>query len=602
MDSNANSFPYQAISSAAGEIRLLTIEPHADSTTDVSCRLSNASLGDPPPYEALSYMWGDPKYRNPILLNGQQFMVNANLDAALHYLRKTNESRTIWADAICIDQGNFAERASQVRQMRDVYRKCRCCLLWLGLADGINALTLEFLEQPLPTDKNEAIRAAHTKLTKISSLSQTNRVMKDLKIMLKEYAEWNRMWIVQEVSLAPHVQVILGKHNFSWEVLDAFSEATFWMWRLEQRGQQFDLGHLPAGMGASMAMFRQRRRSQSGEYLPLYKVWHGMKLSGCECTEEKDNIFALLGLVDSELNIHPEYNVDFRQTYNEVTRRCISYYRNLDILSYVTSPISISRNLPTWIPDFASSDYVQNALVPAPGVFTAGTHSLYPSKMRIHSSVSPTMLSVSGLMLGQIFAHISEPRTSAGNDWTQVQERDALVQILAKLEKCQFPPDYYGRETTFDACWRSLCLDHTYVDADEGPRRLRLSDITRLRTAVHAFIDEGTQNHPSNGLEAEDKRKSRDELFLNLQTSIGLRLSAVGPGLLAMVPDRAKEGDELCILWGSPIPHVVHRMAPDDASNTFFMVGPAYVHGVMDGEAMSPSAIKIGDEIVLNLI
>ena len=61
---------------------------------------------------------------------------------------------------------------------------------------------------------------------------------------------------------------------------------------------------------------------------------------------------------------------------------------------------------------------------------------------------------------------------------------------------------------------------------------------------------------------------------------------------IGLVPHCAKEGDILAILCGAPIPFVlrVPEIFPNPAQTSLesprFLVGDAYVHGVMDGEVL----------------
>jgi hypothetical protein len=85
----------------------------------------------PPAYEAVSYTWGDPKgpwseipdkrrlrrYYN-IRVNGQMVTIGFNLRAALRRFRDRTEVKTIWVDAICIDQKTRTRGVSRSRRWR----------------------------------------------------------------------------------------------------------------------------------------------------------------------------------------------------------------------------------------------------------------------------------------------------------------------------------------------------------------------------------------------------------------------------------------------------------------------------------------------------
>lgn len=90
------------------------------------------SLDDNPVYETISYVWGDGKVRKPIVVNGSRIEVTVNLFSALRRFRRPDTPRVLWADAVCIDQGDKNERSSQVRLMGRVYEECWQVLIWLG--------------------------------------------------------------------------------------------------------------------------------------------------------------------------------------------------------------------------------------------------------------------------------------------------------------------------------------------------------------------------------------------------------------------------------------------------------------------------------------
>jgi hypothetical protein len=109
------------------------LKPHNEKehASIVRCKLSHVTFGEKPQYEALSYTWGDPNDLEDIIINGLKIKVRANLYSALRHLR-TKEPRVLWADAICIDQGNFQERTYQVGLMDYIYTRASCVLVWLG--------------------------------------------------------------------------------------------------------------------------------------------------------------------------------------------------------------------------------------------------------------------------------------------------------------------------------------------------------------------------------------------------------------------------------------------------------------------------------------
>ncbi|EON63562.1 hypothetical protein W97_02790 [Coniosporium apollinis CBS 100218] len=98
-------------------------------------------LPKPPVYEALSYVWGDPKVRKAIRVSNEgkagqegELQVTVNLYSALQHLRLRDRPRMLWADAVCIDQSNVEERAQQVMIMGRIYALAKKVVVWLGEA------------------------------------------------------------------------------------------------------------------------------------------------------------------------------------------------------------------------------------------------------------------------------------------------------------------------------------------------------------------------------------------------------------------------------------------------------------------------------------
>lgn len=99
----------------------------------IACRFRVASLELCVPYFALSYTWGAEDDGHMIDIEGHRFLVRKNLwDFLLQtrnrrkwYGHETSQDRELllWIDAVCIDQGNVAERNHQVEMMGNIYKQ-----------------------------------------------------------------------------------------------------------------------------------------------------------------------------------------------------------------------------------------------------------------------------------------------------------------------------------------------------------------------------------------------------------------------------------------------------------------------------------------------
>ncbi|KAK5653728.1 hypothetical protein OQA88_7884 [Cercophora sp. LCS_1] len=119
-------------------------------------------------YEAVSWAWGDPRKNAEIeilddLRDRWIFKVSQKLNEALKAVRSPNSVRTVWIDAVCIDQGNDFEKSHQVPMMDRIY----------GQAE-----------------------------------ESTTRMMR---------RDWfSRRWIIQEIALAKKAKVFCGSSSMDW--------------------------------------------------------------------------------------------------------------------------------------------------------------------------------------------------------------------------------------------------------------------------------------------------------------------------------------------------------------------------------------------------
>jgi hypothetical protein len=90
---------------------------------------------------------GDPKQTHTIELDGLVKEIGNNLQVALQHLRSDREARTLWVDALCIDQDNDTEKSEQVTAMANIYRQSGSTLVWLGEHDEIVDLAFDTLEE-----------------------------------------------------------------------------------------------------------------------------------------------------------------------------------------------------------------------------------------------------------------------------------------------------------------------------------------------------------------------------------------------------------------------------------------------------------------------
>ncbi|KAF1975758.1 HET-domain-containing protein, partial [Bimuria novae-zelandiae CBS 107.79] len=83
-------------------------------------------------YEAISWVWGSPLNSTTLSYRGQNITIRRNLEDALRAFRHADRPRTLWADALCINQEDLEEKGKQVVVMGTIYSHASSVLIWFG--------------------------------------------------------------------------------------------------------------------------------------------------------------------------------------------------------------------------------------------------------------------------------------------------------------------------------------------------------------------------------------------------------------------------------------------------------------------------------------
>ena len=134
---------YSPLKDPASCIRHLWLFGAQDFNAPLKCHMFEGTIGSYIAYDALSYTWGDPpsgEYSISVQLNdpSSKSSVLASVDItqslfeALRHLRRASESRSLWVDALFINQEDSIEKSAQVQMMADIYSKAQQVIGWLG--------------------------------------------------------------------------------------------------------------------------------------------------------------------------------------------------------------------------------------------------------------------------------------------------------------------------------------------------------------------------------------------------------------------------------------------------------------------------------------
>ncbi|KAK3900987.1 heterokaryon incompatibility protein-domain-containing protein [Staphylotrichum tortipilum] len=216
-----NTAAYQGCGLDEDNIRLLEISPAASDTSPLVCTLREATFRSRPEFDALSYRWGpdDPAEKETITLNGYPFEVRRNLRDALRFLRRRTPPRqAFWIDAVCINQGDIAEKTRQLRIMDQIYFRASMVVVWLGA--GKYAELQREMAGGGPGEKPEDEKPQDEEPEGMKPKDDTSKHslsrQQELARYLRTDPYWGRLWILQEIGSARKLEVCYGEQAMPW--------------------------------------------------------------------------------------------------------------------------------------------------------------------------------------------------------------------------------------------------------------------------------------------------------------------------------------------------------------------------------------------------
>jgi ankyrin repeat protein len=272
---------------------------------ELECELFPQSLSNNEyvSYEALSYVWGSSELVECIMLNQKRHWITDNLYSALQYLRLHDRDRYLWIDAICIDQVNKEEQGSQVQQMGKIFSSAKGVLFWLGKATIEIASLMDTLDQHLST-------GADCRLGQLTFNDDLRDKCRTGLLQLLRRQWFTRVWILQEVANARKATVCSGTWSIPAEIFACAPSV---------------IGEEPEPHCQSILEIMLRpSRSESwwGQKRDLYTLLR--KFQASKATDERDKIYALLGMSSNPLDMQ-SIDIDYQKPTHQVIHQAISH-------------------------------------------------------------------------------------------------------------------------------------------------------------------------------------------------------------------------------------------------------------------------------------
>lgn len=575
---------YELLELQPGEFRVFQLDPSQDPSAPVVIHLINASLDDPPAYDALSYRWSGSN-GHTITVNGAELPVTENLFLALHSLRQTSGPRplTLWVDGICINQASIHERNEQVPLMGQIYTQAQTVRVWLGDEEpGVDA----------------AFDLVHD-CGRSQAADVVDRVLRDeagtralTELLHRPY--WGRMWMFQEIVLAPSIVVHCGRYEVPWahiQWLDTVTaDSRLWS------GHQVDNSWIGDFRESMLGIYhfslpKKEYQNIKSVVLPTRKL---------ACQDPRDKLYALLGVCSTLAEtVKVDYAIPTREVYTDFARSQIESDKELYTLlsAGLWDPANgEDLDLPSWVPDLRGTAGFDDRYVGGAyrGVFNAadaedGTLSFAFSERKGHS-----ILEVEALLLDTVQTCADFAADDDGQARKALIDTFCLAADGADLSVTKLR-GFFEAVAFADAIGRDAeRLQRTILGFFEDLRRLYGSRLA-LTGFLESFEDvglqilqRGTSDDPLDLFSGEELHRDRLEyLGRASQNSEDDRDSAVfctAKGYIGLGSSRVVQGDVVAIIRGCRVPVVLRRYG-----SYLRLVGPSYVSGLMQGEAVRAS-------------
>ncbi|RSM00829.1 hypothetical protein CEP52_008898 [Fusarium oligoseptatum] len=350
-EGDAPLFGYHPIESPT-HIRVLDIHPAAGLDQPIACTVRHVNLDHRPAFEALSYTWGGKENQSSIFLNGQPFMVMENAAAVLRRLRVSGRVRTIWMDAICINQRDKAEKECQLPLMTRIYQEAQQVCVWLGeLTDGAlvgmkSVNNGRYLSNAMSWHGWKAERKHGGLLLPLSQRFKGGSSMQDSGHRVYEFEHgeirellnrpwWERVWIMQEAIVAKKIVIMCGDQTATWDRIEAAIKNS--IYRARGPEDEFGLGESKNSRlfnDKYLAVNEYRQKWAQGVFhVSVYKMLYDFR--GLRCSNARDRIYGFLGL--TSLSSHPDFKADYKarvwRAYTRFAKSMIKHTGTLDILN-----------------------------------------------------------------------------------------------------------------------------------------------------------------------------------------------------------------------------------------------------------------------------
>ena len=534
-------------------------------------------------------------------------------------LQHASSPRTIWVDAICINQSDLVERGEQVQLMRQIYQKAATVFVFLGPSWAGLDLAVGFFEAAAAYPEFH-YDPQHEPCLEVQGHNASSRELRKNLIRLLTLRWWTRLWTAQEYVLARQVKFQCGRTILDGKVaqtaydnLRRHENTCCWDCPVVSQDDEFGIpllhaffqmdatesargtsgGHQVAGeLGtpASFAMTLDRDQN-------LKDAWASTALTSFlsvlddfrarDCSDAKDKIYGLTGLyysddVAAEFS-KPDYSLPVEQLYTDLVHTMIRMTGRLDVLSRARGYCEPNLDLPSFVPDWSVGFAVNiDRVARLVGYDASGGRKADWAVVDAHTVRTRAILLDELAEFGDevggdaaIEGTLKSWASLAGFDWEQSSFADRS--------------GVFSKSSSF---WHTLCgdiLTYRVLGCLITSRIDREEPQDRAEEVVYSsYLDwyDYVTNIFMHGTRRTTNVIDFQSAFDRMTTL--KRFAVTRDGRYGFFPEKARCGDVLALLPGGNEPFVL-RLGLD---GTYEVLGVGYIHGIMLGEAFDETRLE----------
>lgn len=585
-------------------LRLIVLKP-GKNDDEIECELEvRTHRRAKDRYAAISYVWGDARDTVNITCNQRIVPITRSLQGALRVFRHPRTIRRLWADALCINQGDLAEKSEQVKNMGRVYRNAMKVLVWLGddtgsIAENVFEMVEEiniycdelFVQLGRPYAFMPRLKDPHPIPLDKPSLTQLSKLL---------YLPWfQRAWTVQECALGKECRMFWGAHDI--DIADVF-EISLWCANyidlrsllskhgfddLNRRLVDFQSIHCYYGGRGRWQESRPGLKSEAG-YHALSTFGNILRAGSLlDATDPRDHVFAFLACSlgqteDNQPIIDVDYSLSEEELWYHVAcsliRRTSEGPWLLSTVKHEDRVVVSDTSRPSWV-TYWSKSALKTILGDRNFIYVAGGP---PDRFEATPRQRRTLE-----VIGSVFDSVIWKSTPfQDNDFTPgrfpdpntfTHEEPAIdrfwkeTSIAAESLGCKIDQDTFTMALMMPCRYESETLEYDRILLDNYCRVARSEckgvDPTIQETAAVA----GDEDFALEAMMCLNWNIRDKCIFLTSKGKIGLCTAAV----IAV-------GDLCCILAGAPVPFLLTPAT----NQRHKLVEECYIHGIMHGELL----------------